>query len=202
MTDLKLLLAPARSYLPVVLLALIALVLSACSSGFTVRSDTHPEADFSRYRTYGFFEAMGIEGGYNSPVYGEEFRAAISSEMDQRGYRTAARPDLLVNVTIRADDRVSVRTHTAPYMTGYYYGAPGGYYPASGVGIGVAVGSGASVSSVASVFIDLVDAREQRLVWQGVAHIDITEEVAQKLRDAVYTTVNRVLEQYPHTAGE
>ena len=194
--------APTRLFPPVLLLALIALISSACSSGFTVRSDTHPQADFSRYRTYNFFEQMGIEGGYNSPVFGELFRAAISREMDQRGYRTAATPDLLVNVTIRADDRVSVRTHTTPYMTGYYYDRPGGYYPASGVGIGVAVGSRASVSSEASVFIDFVDAREQRLVWQGVAHIDITDEVAQKLRDAVYTTVNRVLEQYPHTAGE
>ncbi|MGD9021447.1 MAG: DUF4136 domain-containing protein, partial [Lysobacterales bacterium] len=80
------------------------LVLSACSSGFTVRSDVHPDADFSRYATYGFFDPMGIEGGYNSPVFGEHFRAAISGEMERRGYRSAARPDLWVNVTIRADD--------------------------------------------------------------------------------------------------
>jgi hypothetical protein len=40
------------------------------------------------------------------------------------------------------------------------------------------------------------------MVWQGVAVIDVTDKVAQQLRDAVYTTVNRVLEQYPHTAGK
>ena len=98
-------------------LSLFALVLSACSSGFTVRSDTHPEADFSHYRTYGFFDPMGIEGGYNTPVFGEHFRAALDREMASRGYRRSAEPDLLINVTIRADDQVSVRTRTGKFLT-------------------------------------------------------------------------------------
>jgi hypothetical protein len=184
------------------LLALIVLVLSACSSGFTVRSDVHPDADFSRYATYGFFDPMGIEGGYNSPVFGEHFRAAIAGELEQRGYRAATGPDLLVNVTARSDDRISVRTRTTPYMTGYYYDRPGSYYAGSGIGVGVAVGSGASVSTKAAIFIDVVDTAQHRLVWQGVAHVDVTDKVAQHLRDAIYTAVNRVLEQYPYTAGE
>lgn len=183
-------------------IALALLSLLSCSSGFSVRSDTHPAADFSVFGTYGYFEPMGIEGGYNSPVFGEHFRAALDREMTGRGYRQSPNPDLLLNVTIRADDKVSVRTRTAPYMTGYYYDRPGSYYGGSGIGLGVAVGSKATVTTQAAVFIDVVDTAEHRLVWQGVAHADVTDKVARQLRDAIYTSVNRVMQQYPHTAGE
>lgn len=183
------------------LLALLAFSLLQACTGLSVRSDIDPAADFSRYTSYDFFDPMGIEGGYNSPVFGEHFRAAIGAEMAQRGYNVSAEPDLLVNVTVRADDQVSIKMRTSPYMSGYYYDRPGGPYAGSGLGVGVGVGSGPTLTTEASVFIDLVDRRQSRLVWQGVAVFDATEDVALNLRDAVYTSVNAVLARYPHTAG-
>jgi hypothetical protein len=182
-------------------LALLVLVLSACSSGFAVRSDEDPNADFSRFETWNFFDELGIEGGYNSPVYGEHFRAAITREMNQRGYRQADNPDLLVNVTIRTDDKVKMSTYTAPYMSGAYYHRPGGAQYGSALGVGVGVGSRATKTTEASVFIDLVNNEQDRVAWQGVAVIDANDKVAQQLRDAIYTAVNRVFDQYLHTAG-
>jgi hypothetical protein len=35
-----------------------------------------------------------------------------------------------------------------------------------------------------------------------VAVIDVNDKVAQQLRNAIYTTVDMLLEQYPHTAGQ
>ncbi len=180
---------------------LLALLTAGCASGLAVRSDIDPAADFTEYRTWNFFDPMGIEGGYNSPIYGELFREAITREMTERGYRMAAEPDLLVNVTIRSDDKVKMRTYTRPYMSGAYYGHPGGASYGSAVGVGVGVGSGATRTTEASVFIDLVDADRQRMSWQGVAVVDVTDKVASRLRDAVFTSVNRVFDQYPHTAG-
>jgi hypothetical protein len=179
----------------------MASLLSACSSGLAVRSEIDPTADFSRYTTYNFFDPMGIEGGYNSPVFGEHFRAAIGREMANRQYRVADRPDLLINVTLRTDDKVRMRSYTAPYMTGAYYGRPGGPYAGSALGVGVSAGSRATKTTEASVFIDIVDFEQRRVVWQGVAVLDANEKVASQLRDAVYTAVNKVLAEYPHTAG-
>ena len=51
------------------------------------------------------------------------------------------------------------------------------------------------------MFIDFVDFEQHRVVWQGVAVIDVNDKVATQLRDAIYTAVNTVLVQYPHTAG-
>lgn len=184
-----------------VLLTLSLLALSACSSGLTVRSDEDPQADFGRYTTWNFFTELGIEGGYNSPIYGEHFRAAITRELNRRGYRQSDNPDLLVNVTIRTDDKVKMTTYTTPYMSGHYYQRPGSAYYGSSLGVGVGVGSRATKTTEASVFIDLVDNERDRISWQGVAVIDASDKVAQQLRDAIYTAVNVVFDQYPYTAG-
>jgi hypothetical protein len=187
--------------LPVFVAILLASLLSACSSGLTVRSEIDPTVNFSQYTTYNFFEPMGIEGGYNSPIFGEHFRAAIGGEMARRKYQTADEPDLLINVTIRSDDKIKMRSYTAPYATGGYYGRPGGAYGGSALGVGISTGSRATKTTEASVFIDIVDFSKQRVVWQGVAVVDVTDKVALQLRDAIFTSVNKVMAEYPHTAG-
>ncbi len=185
-------------------------LLSACSSGLQVRSDSDPAADFSPYRSYGFFDPMGVEGGYNSPVFGEHFRAAISREMGQRRYRkidypgnsTGDSPGLLINVTVRTDDQVKMTSYTAPYMSGAYYNRPGGAYYGSSLGLGVSVSQRVTRVTEVSAFIDLVDVEQRKVVWQGVAVLEASDKVAQQLRDAIYTVVHEVFKQYPHTAGQ
>jgi len=184
------------------LLVFMSIALTSCASGLTVRSDIDPTADFSQYTSYNFFEPLGIEGGYNSPIFGEHFRSALGRELKRRQYQSADVPDLLINVTIRSDDKVKMRSYTSPYMTGGYYGRPGGAYAGSAVGVGVSMGSRATQTTEASVFIDFVDYEQHRVVWQGVAVINVNEKVAQQLRDAIYTAVNKIMEQYPHTAGK
>ncbi|MGA9572684.1 MAG: DUF4136 domain-containing protein [Lysobacterales bacterium] len=176
--------------------------LVACTPGLSVRSDSDPGADFSSFKTYNFFDPMGVEAGYNSPIFGEYFRDALSGEMNRRGYRISDQPDLLINVTLRSDDKVQIRYYNAPYLGGAYYDRPGGAYYGSALGVGVAVGTSTTVTTEASVFIDFVDSDKHQVVWQGVAVADVNDKVAQKLRDAIFTSVNKVLAEYPHTAGK
>ena len=178
------------------------LVATACSSAPKIRTDEDPAADFSRYTTWNFFDQLGIEGEYHSPVTGAHFRAALTQEMNGRGYRKSDNPDLFINVTFRTDDKVKMRSHTQPYMSGAYYQRPGGPYYGSALGVGVGVSSRATKVTEASVFIDMVDNSTDRMVWQGVAVIDANEKVAKQLRDATYTAVNLVFKQYTHKAGE
>ncbi len=182
--------------------ALLLAALTACATGLTVRSDIDPGADFSRYKTYNFFEPMGVEGGYNSAEFGEHYRAAISGEMSRRGYKLADRPDLMINVTWRADDKIKIRSFTTPYASGAYYARPSGAYYGSEAGLGISTGTMATQTTEASIFIDLVDFAQQRVAWQGVAVFTVTDEVRTQLRDAIFTSVNEVMAEYPHTAGK
>lgn len=184
-----------------ILLIAASLFISACSSGLQVRSDVDPTADFGQYKTFNFFAVLGIEGGHNSPVFGEHYRAVLSRELRQRGYRKSETPDLLINVTMRADDKTRIRSFTRPYMTGHYYSQPGGAFMGSGVGVGVSLGPTATTSTEVSVFIDFVDFKKQQVVWQGVTVVKANDKVAQQLRDAIYTSVNKVLAEYPYTVG-
>lgn len=186
---------------PVLLLIAIAVLLSSCSSGLTVRSDEDPSANFSQFNTYNFFTPLGIEGGNNSAVFGEHYRAALGNELANRGYRESDTPDLLINVTWRTDDKVKIRSYTTPYMSGGYYGRPGGAYGGSAVGVGVSLGPRVTETTEASVFIDFVDFKKHQVVWQGVTIIKVDNKVAQHLRDAIYTSVDKVMAEYTHTAG-
>ena len=174
--------------------------LLACSSSIKIRSDIDSTVDFSQYRTYNFFEPMGIEGGYNSPIFGEHFRASIARELSQRGYQKSDDPDFLVNVTIRADDKVSMHSHSTPYMTGSYYNRPGGAY--GGAGMGVGMSSGPRLSTEVSVFLDFVDTERRRMIWQGVSIFEASEKVVTQLRDATYTAVDQMFDEYPNIAGQ
>jgi len=175
---------------------LAALFIAACSSGVTVRSDVSPTAEFARYKTYGFFQPMGIEGGYNSPIYGQLFRAAISKQMEARGYVLAKDPDLLINVTSQFDSKLRVTTYTAPYMSGGYYGR---YY---GPGAGMGTESRTTVTQNVSAFIDLVDNAGDRIAWQGVGVVTLSDKKAKELEQTIDYTVNKVFALYPYKAAQ
>ena len=191
-----------RSFGRLYLLFVIAtLFLSASLSGRTVRSDSNLSADFSQVKTHNYFEPMGIESGNNFPVFGEHYRSAISGELSRRGYRKADTPDVLINVTIRADDKVSMRSYTSPYMNGGYYGRPGEAYAGSAVGVGVSVDPRVTETTEASVFIDFLDYQEHQVIWQEVTVIKVNDKLAKQLRDVIYTSVSTVFAEYLYIAG-
>ncbi len=182
-------------------LALMAVLMAACSSSVQVRSDSSTTADFTSFKTYGYFQPMGIEAGYNSPVFGENFRAAISREMESRGYRLSDRPDLIINVTARFDEKVKMTSYTQPYMSGMYYGTMAGPSYGSAVGVGVGVSSRPTKTEEISVFIDLVENSAERIAWQGVAVFDASDKMAQELEQSINDTVGKIFAQYTHSAG-
>lgn len=177
-------------------LCLAALLSAGCAPSVKVRSDVAPDANLGQYQTYGFFKQLGVEGDNYSNIYGQHFRGAITQEMEARGYRKADEPQLLVNVTVGSEEKIRVNTYSDPYLYGGYYGRPYGmYYGPWGY-------PGATQTSVhqyteANVYIDVVDAAEHKMIWQGVATFTVTDKMQQQLRETVYSTVDQVFTQYP-----
>lgn len=180
----------------------LALLLSACASGPKIESDYDHSIDFSKFKTYGFFQPMGIENPNYSSIYGSVFRTAISRELDARGYTQSDNPDLLVNVSARLTDKTKVTTTSSPYMSGGYYGYRRGHYGAWG-GYGYGTTTHVSNYTEGTINVDVVDRAEKRMVWEGVAVGRLKEKnTNEKMRANINAGIQEMFAGYPFRAGQ
>ncbi len=187
--------------LPLFLLTAIAILLSACASGPTIKSDFDGSVDFSQFQTYGFFSPLSIEGPNYSTIYGSVFREAISREMEARGYTRSDSPDLLINVSARLEDKTKVTTTSDPFPTPGYYGYRRGFYdPWMGYGYGTT--THVSQYTEGTVNIDVVDAQAKKMIFEGVGIGRLRENRSnEEVRQAIRDGVAKMFEGYPARTG-
>jgi len=179
-----------------------ALLIASCASKPTIETDYDHTVNFSQFKTYAFFDPMGIENPNYSSIYGSIFRDAISKEMESRGYSRSDNPDLLINVSGRLQDKVQVTTTSDPYMAGGYYGYRRGYYGAWG-GYGYGTQTHVSNYTEGTVNVDMVDREQKRMVWEGVAVGRINEKTTNDERRAnIYAGIQEMFAAYPFRAGQ
>lgn len=184
------------------LLASAAVLLASCSSGPTIKSDYDHSIDFSGFKTYAFFNPMGIENPNYSSIYGSIFRDAISKEMESRGYTQSDNPDLMINVSGRLQDKTKVTTTSDPYMGGGYYGYRRGAYGTWG-GYGYGTSTHVSNYTEGTINVDMVDRAEKRMVWEGVAVGRVNEnKTSDETREGIYAGITEMFAGYPFRAGQ
>ena len=180
------------------LAALALLLLAACSSGPTVRTDVDPGADFSGYRSWDFYTPIAMEAnGYTSHTT-EQIRAAVAREMEARGYvHDATAPDLKVNFQGLVQDKTDV--YTLPRTDWqYFYSYRANSYVAVPVWYDE---TQVSRYREGTLTVDLVDARANRLLWTGSAIGRIpAKQSPEKRAVAVEQAVAAVFARYPHRA--
>jgi len=180
-------------------IAVFALLLSACSSGPNIRSDYDRAADFGSYRTYNFIEGAGPDGAGYQSLFTKYMLAAITREMDSRGYTLSDNADLLVNFNAFIQDKTKVTT--TPSSMGGYYGYRGGYYGPWG-GYGYGTETHVSQYTEGTFNIDIIDAKKKQLVWEAVGVGRITEDKLENLEQSVNEGVPKFFANYPFRAGQ
>lgn len=175
---------------------LTALVLLAgCTSGPTIRSDYDRSADFSAYQTFGFVDPLGTDKNGYSTLVTSHFKAAAREEMEALGYTySESNPDLLVNFFSNTENRTDVRTTPSVTASYGYYGYRSGLY----MGFPL-YGSDTETRhyKVGTLNIDVVDAAEEQLIWEGIAEGKLSEEAMENPRAAIHTAVRQIFERYP-----
>ena len=72
--------------------------LASCSSSPKISSDFDKDTDFSRYRTFAFFDPLGTDAADYESLVSQTLKEAARFELEARGYRySEASPDLRVN---------------------------------------------------------------------------------------------------------
>lgn len=163
---------------------------AGCQTGPTIRSNVDPGAQFSRYKTFDFLEQReNGKPGYQS--FGAQYLVtAITREMEARGFHRHENPDLLVNFHVQKQDKVQVTD------TGYsgYYGYRGGYY---GWGAGINTSTYVDSYTEGTLNIDVVEAVEHKLLWEGIAVGRISERAQNNLQPTIDAVVKQVFERFP-----
>ena len=175
------------------------LMLTACASGPDLRTDRDPNADFSRYQTYGFAEELGTDRAGYSSLISTYFKAATGREMEALGYRYVEdSPDLIVNFFASSEEHEDVRTRPSARLGVGYYEYRYGLYSAWPV-------YEQEVETVryrtGTATIDVVDAERRQLVWEGVAEGRLTKKVLENPRPAIEEVVRELFLEYPARAG-
>src|SRR6516165_11192253 len=177
-------------------LAVILGLLVSCASTPQIAANTDPTANLSSYKTYGFVAQPGTNRGGNTTPLTTYFETSISKQRDARGYRKAdANPDLLVNFNANVQERTDVQSTPAPVG---YYGYRGGLYAGGLYG-------GADIETVhykeGTANIDLVDASKRKVVWEGRAEGELSDEAMKNPQAAVEKVITQMFAQFPGRAA-
>ncbi|MGO1541943.1 MAG: DUF4136 domain-containing protein [Luteimonas sp.] len=178
--------------------ACAALLLAGCATGPRISTEADPRADFSAYSTWAFYEPLAIESyGYETAT-SEIVKRAVRREMEARGYGYDAEdPDLWVNVNAYMQRRTDVSSMpTVDY--GYYYNYRARRY--------VAVPywnerTHVSRYTEGTMNVDLVDAGQNRLVWEGIAVGRVSNVTAETREPRINQAITEIFARYPHRAG-
>lgn len=176
-----------------------AVLLAGCATGPRIATEADPEADFSRYRTFGFYSPLAIEKEGYASAMSERMKAAARAQMESRGYVfTADKPDLWVNINAYTERRTDVSSMPTVDYAYYYSYRARAYY---------AVPYWRDQTQVyryteGTLNIDLVDAARNRLVWEGIAVGRVTNTKDPAQRDArIDSTMAEIFARYPYRAG-
>jgi hypothetical protein len=169
---------------------LALLFLGAACSSIQVTYDYDRQADYSKYKTYAF-----SEDSKKLPVNDlnrDRIFKAVETEMAAKGFTKSDTPDMLVDLQLRAEQKMDATATTS--NPGYGYG-PSRY----------GYGGGFSTTHIdyneyieGTLFINLVDAAAEKIVWQGRATKTIDETAsAEKKEQNINAAVKQIFTKYP-----
>lgn len=169
--------------------AVILFGFTACQT-VRVTTDYDKNVNFDKYETYAFYKP-GIDEANISDLDKRRILRAIDDALTERGYKKSKEPDLLVSIFTEATKNVNV--HSNYYGAGYYpfynpwFWGPG-YYPYTST----------STTVDGTLYVDLIDGKENVLVWQGLGSADLkaTKGVEQRT-ERINEIVKEILNHFP-----
>ncbi|NJB37844.1 DUF4136 domain-containing protein [Croceivirga sp. JEA036] len=178
----------------IVLPLLTVIFLSSCAT-VNVITDYDRQADFKEYKSYAFYKT-GIDKAQISDLDKKRILKAIETEMANRGFVKSQDPDILVSIFTKERERVDIYNNVGWGWGGFYN--PWAWGPGWGWGWGGGFGPNVSARTEGSLYIDLIDAKDKELVWQGrgVGTLNNTKDIAKK-EERIREFVAQILKEYP-----
>ncbi|MCA9509377.1 MAG: DUF4136 domain-containing protein [Myxococcales bacterium] len=183
---------PVRSFAAIAALGLATALVGACRT-YPVDTDWDRDADFAHLGRYAWTADQPLAGQdprVDSDLLDARLRRAIDDALAARGYTRVAASDaadFLVTYHFAVDTQLEVQTHV--------FGDPYGYRNVPGPTQGYA---SVREYQVGSLVIDVVGARDERLVWRGSTPTYLLGARTPEQRDArAREAVDAILAKFP-----
>ncbi len=170
-----------------ILLAAATMGLTSCSP-FNVRSDYADTANFTSYKTY----KLRIDDLKLNDIDKDRVLNELSRQLQSKGLQSGENPDLIVNVKAN-HKKITDITNNSPYGM-YGWGGPFGW----GVGMNR---TWTSNYNEGAIIVDLVDARTNKLVWQGIGS-GISVDRPKAKQKQIPEIMAEIMKNYPPQHGK
>jgi hypothetical protein len=172
-------------------LLLLLVVASSCSS-VRISSDYDSSAGFASYKTFKFTEEAKTIPGIND-INRNRILTAVETELTAKGFtKTETDPDVKIDIQLKVEQK---QTATATnngnfgYGRGYRYGW-GGSFSTTTINYETYVDG--------TLFVDMIDAGKNQLVWQGRGTKTIDPDASLKKREEnINYAVKQIFTKYP-----
>jgi hypothetical protein len=164
----------------------ILLACLGCSS-ITVSYDYDKQVDFTAYSTYAFADLSHLTVNDFDKA---RIVQAVEKEMAARGYDKSQSADLLVDLQVKLshEESATATTHGGAYSP-WGYGFSTGF-TTTNIEIDTYVDG--------TLFVNLIDAQQEKIVWQGRATKTLNEEATPAQHDSnINKAVASIFEKYP-----
>lgn len=181
----------------VIAVGAVAALLAGCATAPVVRTRMAEQVDLASFHTYAFVAKPGTDTGspYKS-LTTQQLERDVGQELQSRGYMLAAageKPDLLVNFTEGAHDRVEGTMGGPAFGAGWGRGRWGPWGP---WGWGGYYSDVQTITTI-SLSIDLIDRADNSVVWSGTAFSELTRRMLDHPAQSIDETTSQIFAHFP-----
>ena len=167
-------------------LKFIILLLLFTSCGTVVNYDYEKSTDFSKYKSYNYFDDM--ETGL-SQLDNKRIMRAIDAKLSTMGFTRSENPDFFID--IQSQDIIN-RNNTSVGV-GAGGGGRGGF---GGVSVGIPLGGNQNTREIVIDFVD--KSKNEKLFWQAISESTYRPNASPEKREEIFTKlVDKIFQGYP-----
>jgi hypothetical protein len=193
--------------LKVLALCAVMALTAACATAPVVRTRVAEQVNLASFHTYAFMPKPGTDSGPYKSLTTQQLEKDVGQELQSRGYVPAApgqKPDLLVNFTVGAHDRVEGMSWGPPYGPGWGPGwgigwgwSPYRWGPWGPWGWGPGYYSDVQTITTVSLTIDLINRADNAVVWSGTAFSELTRHMLDHPAESIDQSTHQIFLHFP-----
>ena len=184
-------------------------LVAACATAPEVRTRVAEQVDLASFHTYAFVPKPGTDTGSYKSLTTQQLEKDVGQELQSRGYQPVEpgqKPDLLVNFTVGAHDRVEGMAPGPAFGIGWgpawgpgwgpgWGWGPYGWGPWGPWGAGY-YGDVRTVTTV-SLSIDLIERAKNSVVWSGTALSELTRHMLDHPAESIDVATHQIFVHFP-----